>query len=135
MITLHYGDNMSNEQTIIFVICFSIAIILFYKFIKFKNKTKNMELIDATCTDTTLRTTYQKNIRMYYYTYTYKDEEYKTADKTRFQIPGFNPQIKKTFKIYINPKNPNNCITPLEIYYSKIYLILGIILIILPFLF
>ena len=135
MITLHYGDNMSNEQTVIFVICFSIAIILFYKFIKFKNKTKNMELIDATCTDTTLRKKKKKNIRMYYYTYTYKDEEYKTANKTRFQIPGFNPQIKKTFKIYINPKNPNNCITPLEIYYSKIYLILGIILIILPFLF
>ena len=126
---------MSNEQTTIFVICFSVAIILFYKFIKFKIKTKDMELIDATCTDTTLKTTYQKNIRMYYYTYTYKGEEYKTADKTRFQILGFNPQIKKTFKIYINPKNPNNCITPLEIYFSKIYLILGIILIILPFLF
>ena len=126
---------MSNEQTTIFVICFSVAIILLYKFIKFKIKTKDMELIDATCTDTTLKTTYQKNIRMYYYTYTYKGEEYKTADKTRFQILGFNPQIKKTFKIYINPKNPNNCITPLEIYFSKIYLILGIILIILPFLF
>ena len=126
---------MSNEQTTIFVICFSVAIILLYKFIKFKIKTKDMELIDATCTDTTLKTTYQKNIRMYYYTYTYKGEEYKTADKTRFQILGFNPQIKKIFKIYINPKNPNNCITPLEIYYSKIYLILGIILIILPFLF
>ena len=125
---------MSNEQTTIFVICFSIAIILFYKFIKFKTKTKDMELIDATCTDTTLKTTYQKNIRMYYYTYNYKSEEYKTADKTRFQILGFNPKIKKIFKIYINPKNPNNCITPLEIYYSKIYLILGIILIILPFL-
>lgn len=125
---------MSNEQTTIFVICFSIAIILFYKFIKFKTKTKDMELIDATCTDTTLKTTYQKNIRMYYYTYTYKSEKYKTADKTRFQILGFNPKIKKIFKIYINPKNPNNCITPLEIYYSKIYLILGIILIILPFL-
>lgn len=125
---------MSNEQTTIFVICISIAIILFYKFIKFKTKTKDMELIDATCTDTTLKTTYQKNIRMYYYTYTYKSEEYKTADKTRFQILGFNPKIKKIFKIYINPKNPNNCITPLEIYYSKIYLILGIILIILPFL-
>ena len=126
---------MSNEQTTIFVICFSVAIILLYKFIKFKIKTKDMKLIDATCTDTTLKTTYQKNIRMYYYTYTYKGEEYKTADKTRFQILGFNPKIKKIFKIYINPKNPNNCITPLEIYYSKIYLILGIILIILPFLF
>ena len=126
---------MSSDQTIIFVICYSIAIILIYKFINFKTKTKNMEQIDATCTDTTLRTTYQKNIRMYYYTYTYKDEEYKTADKTRFKIPGFNPQIKKIFKIYINPKNPEDSVTPLEIYYSKLYLILSIILLILPFLF
>ena len=126
---------MSSDQTIIFVICYSIAIILIYKFINFKTKTKNMEQIDATCTDTTLRTTYQKNIRMYYYTYTYKDEEYKTADKTRFVIPGFNPQIKKIFKIYINPKNPEDSVTPLEIYYSKLYLISSIILLILPFLF
>lgn len=126
---------MSSDQTIIFVICYSIAIILIYKFINFKTKTKNMEQIDATCTDTTLRTTYQKNIRMYYYTYTYKDEEFKIADKTRFKIPGFNPQIKKIFKIYINPKNPEDSVTPLEIYYSKLYLISSIILLILPFLF
>ena len=135
MLTLKQGDNMSNEQTILFVICFSIAIILLYQLIKFKNKIKNMELIDATCTDTTLKTTYQKNIRIYYYTYIYKNEEYKTADKAKFLIPGFNPKIKKVFKIYINPKNPNNCITPLEIYYSKIYLLFGIILLIIPFLF
>ena len=126
---------MSSDQTIIFVICYSIAIILIYKFISFKTKTKNMEQIDATCTDTTLKTTYQKNIRMYYYTYTYKNEEYKTVDKTRFVIPGFNPKIKKIFKIYINPKNPEDSVTPLEIYYSKLYLISSIILLILPFLF
>lgn len=135
MLTLNQGDNMSNEQTILFVICFSVAIILLYQFIKFKNKIKNMELIDATCTDTTLKTTYQKNIRIYYYTYIYKNEEYKTADKTKFLIPGFNPKIKKVFKIYINPKNPNNCVTPLELYYSNIYILFGIILLIIPFLF
>lgn len=126
---------MNSDQTLIFVICYSIAIILIYKLVKFRSKTKTMEQIDATCTDTTLRTTYQKNIRIYYYTYTYKGEEYKTADKARFVIPGFNPQIKKIFKIYINPKNPNDCVTPLEIYYSKLYLISSIILLILPFLF
>ena len=70
-----------------------------------------------------------------YYTYIYKNEEYKTADKAKFLIPGFNPKIKKVFKIYINPKNPNNCVTPLELYYSKIYILFGIILLILPFLF
>ena len=126
---------MSNEQTLIFVVCFSIAIILIYKYILFKKKTKNKILIDATCTDTTLKTTYHINIRIFYYTYVYKDEEYNASDKTRFIIPGFNPKIKETLKIYIDSKNPTNHVTPLEIFYSKIYIILGIILLILPFLF
>lgn len=126
---------MSNEQTLIFVLCFSIAIILIYKYILFKNKIKNKILIDATCTDTTLKTTYHKNIRIFYYTYTYNNEEYSASDKTRFIISGFNPKINRTFKIYIDSKNPTNYVTPLEIFYSKIYIFLGIILIILPFLF
>ena len=126
---------MNSNQTILFVICYSIAVILIYKYIVYKKKSKNMELIDATCTDTTLRTTYQKNIRMYYYKYSYNNEEYTMADKIRFMIPGFNPQIKKVFKIYVDPKNPNNCITPLEIFYGKIYLIGSVILLILPLLF
>ena len=126
---------MSNEQTLILVLCFSIAIILIYKYILFKNKIKNKILIDATCTDTTLKTTYHKNIRIFYYTYTYNNEEYSASDKTRFIIPGFNPKINRTFKIYIDSKNPTNYVTPLEIFYSKIYIGLGIILIILPFLF
>lgn len=126
---------MSNEQTLIFVLCFSIAIILIYKYILFKNKIKNKILIDATCTDTTLKTTYHKNIRIFYDTYTYNNEEYSASDKTRFIIPGFNPKINRTFKIYIDSKNPTNYVTPLEIFYSKIYIFLGIILIILPFLF
>ena len=126
---------MNQDQTIIFVICYSIAVILIYKYIKFKRKIKNMEESVATCTDTTLRTTYQKNIRYYYYKYIYNKEEYSTADKSKFKIPGFNPEIKKIFKIYINPKNPKDSVTPLEIYFSKINIILGIILLILPFLF
>lgn len=126
---------MSNEQTLIFVICYSIAVILIYKFIKYQNKIKNMEIVDATCTDTTLRTTYQKNIRLFYYSYTYKNEEYTTSDQTRFTIPGFTPQIKKTYKIFVNPKKPNICVTPLEIFYSKLYIILSIILLVIPFLF
>lgn len=126
---------LSNEQTLIFVICFSIAIILIYKYIIFKNKTKNKILIDATCTDTTLRTTYHQNIRIYYYKYTYEGQEYSASDKTKFTIPGFNPKINRTFKIYIDSKNPTNYVTPLEIFYSKIYIGLGIIFLILPFLF
>ena len=126
---------MSNEQTTIFVICFSIVVILIYKFIMIKRKTKGKILIDATCSDTTLRTTYQKNIRVYYYKYTYNGEEYSTSDKMRILIPGFKPKIKQVFKIYIDPKKPDYCVTPLEIFYSKIYIILSIILLVLPFLF
>lgn len=126
---------MNNEQTLIFVICFSIAIILIYKYVLFRNKIKGKILIDATCSDTTLRTTYQKNIRVYYYKYTYDGEEYSTSDKTRFLIPGFNPKIKQVFKIYIDSKKPDDCVTPLEIFYSKVYIILSIILLVLPFLF
>ena len=124
-----------QDKTIVFVICFSIAVILIYHYIKFRRKINNMEIIIAKCSDTTLRTTYQKNIRLYYYTYIYNKEEYTTSDKVRFQIPFFAPKINKEYKMYINPKNPNNCVTPLEIFYSKIYIILGIILLILPFLF
>ena len=123
-----------NEQTTIFVICFAIAFILIYKFFIFKKKTLGKIKIEATVSDTTLRTTYQKNIRVYYYKYTYGDEEYSTSDKTRFLIPGFNPKIKQVFKIYINPKKPEDVVTPLEIFYSKIYIILAIVLLILPFL-
>ena len=126
--------NLNQETTLIFVICYSICTILIYKFLKFKAKIKNMEFIDAICTDKTLRTTYQKNIRMYFYSYKYNEEDFQTSDSTRLNIPGFNPQINKVFKIYIDPKNPQNCVTPLEIYYSKIYIITAVILLFLPFL-
>ncbi len=125
---------MQPEYTMIFAICFSLAIILILKFIQFKKRTRNMAVIDAKCTDTTLRTTYQKNIRIYYYRYFYNDEEYQTSDQTKFMIPGFKPSINKNFKIYVDPKNPQNCITPLEIYYFKITLIGAFLLLILPFL-
>lgn len=121
-----------QDQALIFVICYSLAIILIYYYIKFKNKTKNMQLIEAKCSDTTLRTTYQKNIRMYYYSYKYQNEEYTTSDKTRFLIPFFNPKINKVFKIYIDPKKPINCVTPLEIFYSKIYFWAIIFLLLVP---
>ena len=126
--------NLNQETTLIFVICYSIFVILIYKFLKFKAKIKNMEIIDAICTDKTLRTTYQKNIRMYFYSYKYNEEDFQTSDSTRLNIPGFNPQINKAFKIYIDPKNPQNYVTPLEIYYSKIYIITAVILLFLPFL-
>lgn len=125
---------MNNNETFLFVICYSAAIILIYKFIKYKIKTKSMKLIIATCTDITIRTTYHHNIRVYYYKYNYNNIEYTASDKSRLKIPGFNPQINKKFKIFIEPNNPNNCITPLKIFYFQIFLITSIFLLILPFL-
>ena len=124
---------MSNEETILFVIFFSIAFILIYKYIRLYLKRKKMIKINAIVTDVIKRTTYQKNMYVYYYKYKFKGEEYNTSDNTRVKILGFNPKINDTYEMFINTKKPSECITPLEIFLSKISFILSIVLIIVPF--
>ena len=124
---------MHNEETILFVIFFSIAFILIYKYIRLYLKRKKMIKINAIVTDVIKRTTYQKNMYVYYYKYKFKGEEYNTSDNTRVKILGFNPKINDTYEMFINTKKPSECITPLEIFLSKISLILSIVLIIVPF--
>ena len=124
---------MSNEETILFVIFFSIAFILIYKYIRLYLKKKHMIKINATVTDVIKRTTYQKNMYVYFYKYKFKGEEYSTSDNTRYKILGFNPKINDTYEIFINTKKPSECITPLDLFLSKISLILSIVLIIVPF--
>ena len=124
---------MSNEEKILFVIFFSIAFILIYKYIRLYLKKKHMIKINATVTDVIKRTTYQKNMYVYFYKYKFKDEEYNTSDNTRYKILGFNPKINDTYEIFINTKKPSECITPLDLFLSKISLILSIVLIIVPF--
>lgn len=124
---------MSNEETILFVIFFSIAFILIYKYIRLYLKKKHMIKINATVTDVIKKTTYQKNMYVYFYKYKFKGEEYNTSDNTRVKILGFNPKINDTYEMFINTKKPSECITPLEIFLSKISLILSIVLIIVPF--
>ena len=124
---------MSNEEMILFVIFFSIAFILIYKYIRLYLKKKHMIKINATVTDVIKRTTYQKNMYVYFYKYKFKDEEYNTSDNTRYKILGFNPKINDTYEIFINTKKPSECITPLDLFLSKISLILSIVLIIVPF--
>ena len=63
---------MSNEETILFVIFFSIAFILIYKYIRLYLKKKHMIKINATVTDVIKRTTYQKNMYVYFYKYKFK---------------------------------------------------------------
>ena len=124
---------MSNEETILFVIFFSIAFILIYKYIRLYLKKKHMIKINATVTDVIKKTTYQKNMYVYFYKYKFKDEEYNTSDNTRVKILGFNPKINDTYEMFINTKKPSECITPLDLFLSKISLILSIVLIIVPF--
>ena len=124
---------MHNEETILFIIFFSIAFILIYKYIRLYLKRKKMIKINAIVTDVIKRTTYQKNMYVYYYKYKFKGEEYNTSDNTRVKILGFNPKINDTYEMFINTKKPSECITPLEIFLSKISLILSIVLIIVPF--
>ena len=124
---------MSNEETILFVIFFSIAFILIYKYIRLYLKKRHMIKINATVTDVIKKTTYQKNMYVYFYKYKFKGEEYNTSDNTRVKILGFNPKINDTYEMFINTKKPSECITPLEIFLSKISLILSIVLIIVPF--
>lgn len=124
---------MSNEETILFVIFFSIAFILIYKYIRLYLKKRHMIKINATVTDVIKRTTYQKNMYVYFYKYKFKGEEYNTSDNTRYKILGFNPKINDTYEMFINTKKPSECITPLDLFLSKISLILSIVLIIVPF--
>lgn len=125
---------MSNEETILFVIFFSIAFILIYKYIRLYLKKRHMIKINATVTDVIKKTTYQKNMYVYFYKYKFKGEEYNTSDNTRYKILGFNPKINDTYEMFINTKKPSECITPLDLFLSKISLILSIVLIIVPFL-
>ena len=126
---------MSNDVTILLALFWGIAIILYYKWYKLNNRMKEMELITCKCTDTTLRTTYQKNIYIYYYTYIIDNEEYSTSDQSRFKLPFFNPKINQEFGIYVDSKNNNITINPLQIVIHKITLLLAVALTILPLLF
>lgn len=126
---------MSNDVTILLALFWGIAIILYYKWYKLNERMKEMKLIPCKCTDTTLRTTYQKNIYIYYYSYIVDDEEYSTSDQTRFKLPFFKPKINQEFELYVDKKNSNITITPLQIVNNKIMLFLAVTLTILPILF
>ena len=124
---------MDQQEAIMFVLFFTIAVIILIKYYNYYKSKKNMILIKCLVTDKTYRTGYEKNTYIYYYEYQYKDETYTDSDSTRFKVL-FNPNIKDELNIYINPKKPEKNITPYIILLNKIYLIISILLIILPFL-
>ena len=124
---------MTKDQTIIFVICFTASFILLFKYYKYYQLKRKMILIKCKVTDKTYRTGYDKNTYIFYYDYEYKNEIYKESDAIRFKLL-FNPNIKDQLNIYINPKKPEQAITPFNIRINRIFIYLSITLIIIPFL-
>ncbi len=125
---------MTSNETSIFVISWGIAVILFYKYFIILKKCKSMKKITCKCSDVILRTTYHKSTHVYFYTYVYDNEEYTTSDSTRFKLPFFSPKIGEVLELYINEKNANKTVSPLTLFYNKLFLLFSICSIILPFL-
>ena len=100
---------MTKDQAIIFVIFYTIAFIILFKYYRYYQIRKKMIKIKCKVTDKTYRTGYEKNTYIYYYEYTYKNEIYNESDSLRFKIL-FNPNIKDELNIYINPKKPRKYI-------------------------
>lgn len=125
---------MTNDKALVVAIFWGISLILLYKWYFLNKKAKEMVLTTCKVSDTTLRTTYQKNIYIYYYTYIMDNEEYSTSDQIKYKLFFFNPKINDELKILVNSKNYNDVITPLQILINKIKLFVAITLIILPIL-
>lgn len=125
---------MTNDETILIACLWAIALILFFKWYKLKQEIRKMDLITCKVIDKSLRTTYQKNIYTFYYLYIINNEEYHTSDQTRYKLFFFNHQINDELKLYVNWKNPQKVITPLQIVYHNIKLLLALFLFIFPIL-
>lgn len=123
---------MAKDISIIFVIFFSISGICLYKWIAIYSKVKYMNLIKCHVTDIINRTTYQKNIYDYHYTYKIKNEEYGTSDRLKCNYL-WNPKINDELEMYVAKNNPNNTISPWQTYLYKLYFIIMIIFFIVPF--
>ena len=123
---------MAKDTTLIFIIFFSIAGIYLYKWLNIHKKIKNMYLIKAHVTDVIQKTTYHKNIYEYYYSYTFQNEKYNTSDKLKYNFL-WKPKIDDEVLMYIDKKNTNNNVTPWQTYLYKLYFIIMIISLIIPF--
>ena len=123
---------MTKDQTLFFIISFSISLILLFKYFNYYKAKKKMKLIKCRVTDKTYRTGYEKNTYIYYYEYIHNKEIYSDSDAIRFKIL-FDPNINDELYIYISNNNPNKTITPYKIVLNRIFLYIAILFIILPF--
>lgn len=91
-----------------------------------------MEEKEAYCSDVIVRRTYDKKYYMYFYKVKIDDEEISISEKKRLPFMQSKIKIKEVYKVFINPKNTNQYVSPIQVLTYKYYLILAIILIVLP---
>lgn len=126
---------MHKDKAIIMVIIYLIICYLLEKYYKLAKKKKNMNEINCTCTDIIIRRNYKKKYYMYFYKLKYQKNEEIITDKLRLPIFQNFIKINNKYLMMINPKNPNEYLTPIEYKTYKYYLYVSIFLFILSLLF
>lgn len=129
------GENPMNPNlTLILIIIYLLVIYLFTKYYKISQKLKEMHEINAKCSDIVVRRTYNKKYYLYFYTFTFKKEEYSISEK--YQLPLFQKkmQINKKYPMAVDSKNPQQYVSPNVYATYKYYLYFSIFLILISFL-
>lgn len=128
------GDKMNtNTLTIIIIISFA-ALYCFYKYIFYQRRINKMKEVSALCTGVLVRRTYNKKYYLYSYTMKYKKEEVPIADKMRLPIFQKRIKINEKYKMYVNPHNTEDFITPIDTLTYKWYLYAALSLLIIALL-
>ncbi len=128
------GDTMNTNTLTIIIILFLAVLYCFYKYIFYQRKVNEMKEVFAICTGVLVRRTYNKKYYLYSYTMKLKKDEIPISDKMR--LPLFQKRIKinEKYKMYVNPKNTEDFLTPIETLTFRWYLYAAICLIVIALL-
>lgn len=121
-----------NTNSFILIIFWLIAFFSFYKYYKIQRKINNLEEYVATCSDILIKNTYNRKYYIYYYEVNYQNNKYILQDKLILPFLKGRIKINEDYKIYINLKNGQDYVTPMEVMTYKLYLFISIALIIIP---
>lgn len=108
------------------MVCFIEAIYRIYK-------KSNYKLVQGLCIHIYTIGWHLPDKKKCCFKYKYKDLVYEYTDK--YYYPYVIVKKGNTYKLFINPDNPKECITPSYLAVTRDLIILGIGLVILPFLF
>lgn len=123
---------MAKTLSVIFVIFFSVAGICIYKWIAIYLKIRKMILIKCKVTDVRNITTFEETIYDYHYVFEYNGKEYKICDSLIFD-EFWQKHIGDELNMYIDEKSPNNFVSPWQTYLYKLYIMIIIVSLIIPF--